>query len=295
MSGSIITIGLFDGVHIGHTKIIGDIVAEARNAHAESVVVTFDRHPYQTVRPGSHPKLITTLEERVRLIEKLGVDRIVVLEFTDELADMGPQEFLDTVIAPLRCRKVVVGADFRFGRGRTGDIGTLAEYGAKHGFEVKAEPLRMVGNVKAGSSEIRRLLSDGDISAASRMLGRNPSYAGEVVHGDGRGTKIGFPTANLAIDPDLCLPRTGVYAGACEIDGDRYVAVVNIGHAPTFGAREEPLLEMHVLEFSGPLYGRTVTVGLYGRLRDEALFEDTSALVKQVEKDAQRAADMVRF
>lgn len=295
MKKSFVTIGQFDGIHLGHQVIIGAVVKEARRCGGWGIVVTFDKLPEAVLSPETAPRLLTPPAEKTRLLKGLGVDKVLILHFTPEFAACSARRFLDETILPLNVGELIVGEDFRFGRGRKGDISYLTKYADRHGFAVRTVPLLTVGGVKAGSSRIRNLLAAGDIEAARAMLGRYPSYSGRVVPGDGRGREIGFPTANLMLDKNVCLPEEGVYAGVAVTGGARFVCLVNLGLAPTFGPRRAPLMEAHLLGYKGDLYGRVLEVEIRHRLRDELVFPDTEALLAQLAKDAQTAARVVRL
>jgi riboflavin kinase / FMN adenylyltransferase len=295
MKKSIVTIGLFDGVHMGHREVITRAVAEARAVGMTSVAVTFDRHPSDILHPGHGPLLLTDTYMKERLIKELGIDRVFIVPFTEELAAMEPEEFLDKVILPLDPASIVVGADFRFGRNREGDISVLDNYGARHGFKIESLSLHTVDGEKASSSAAREHLIEGDIEKVEATLGRCPAFRGRVVRGDKRGRELGFPTANIEIANFLCLPSDGVYAGWIEASGKKYTAVINVGLAPTFGARRASLIEAYALDFDADLYGQDVLVEFYRRLRGEKKYDSAEDLAKQIADDAQKARTMIEL
>jgi riboflavin kinase / FMN adenylyltransferase len=269
-----VAIGTFDGVHRGHRAAIETAVATG----LRSAVVTFTPHPRTVL--GYDVQLISSLERRIELIEAVGPDDLVVLEFTPELARREPEEFVAEVLEPLGTRLVVAAESFRFGKGRRGDIDLLRE----RGLEVKEVPV--VEGVS--STRVRELLREGDVAGAANLLGRPPEVEGPVVGGDQRGGTLGFPTANLAPDPALLVPAHGIYAGEA-LD---HRAAVSIGVNPHYGGRERRV-EAFLLDFHGDLYGQTLRIELWKRLRDERAFASEEDLVRQIALDveATRAAE----
>jgi riboflavin kinase / FMN adenylyltransferase len=285
---SAVALGVFDGVHLGHRAILGLAVSRAGEAEMRSVACTFDPHPMEVLHPGRAPLSITTLEERLALIEGCGLDATVVLPFTRELAAMEPEAFVkDVLVTHLGARDVVVGFNHRFGRGARGDAALLRSLGERLGFRTHvAEPL-MVDGVAVSSTEIRAALQRGDLAVASRLLGRSYTLSGTIGHGAGRGRTLGFPTANVVpTRPVLVAP--GVYACTAEVAGRKERAVVNVGVRPTFG--ETTLaVEAYLLDFSGDIYGQTMTLTFVSRVREERRFPSVDALRAQIEADAAEA------
>jgi riboflavin kinase/FMN adenylyltransferase len=261
-----VAIGTFDGVHLGHRRVLD----AARAAGRTSTVVTFDPHP--RIALGYDVELLTTLERRLELIADAGIEETLVVAFDLALAQLGPAEFADAVLRPLGADVIVAGANFRFGHGRSGDLALLAGLG----FETRIVPL--VEGVS--SSTIRDLLRAGEIERGARLLGRPPEVEGIVVTGDARGGTLGFPTANLRVDRDLLVPAHGIYAGAAN----GYRAAISIGMNPHYGGHERRV-EAHLLDFSGDLYGRRLVLRLWRRLREEQAFESEAALVDQIARD----------
>jgi riboflavin kinase/FMN adenylyltransferase len=286
-----VAIGTFDGVHLGHRAVIEAAMATG----LRTAVVTFQPHPRLVL--GYEVDLLATFERRVELIGELGVDELLVVEFTLELSRLAPEEFAHRVLDPLGARIVVAGEGFRFGSGRRGDLGLLGRLG----FEVRPVPLledadggdpAAGGDTAVSSSRIRELLRAGDVAGAARLLARPPEVEGIVVAGDQRGGTLGFPTANLAVEPGLLVPAHGIYAGAARIregdaDGD-YRAAVSIGVNPHYGGVERRI-EAFLLDFEGGLYGRRLRVELWRRLRDERAFASEADLVEQIARDAEAA------
>ncbi|HEX6702211.1 MAG TPA: riboflavin biosynthesis protein RibF [Gaiellaceae bacterium] len=268
-----VAIGTFDGVHLGHRRVL----EAARATGATSTAVTFWPHP--RIAFGHQVELLTTLERRLELLEEAGLDEALVVEFTLDLAALEPEQFADLYLRRIGAETVVAGEDFRFGRERRGDLALLRRLG------LEARPVPLLENVS--SSEIRRLLRGGEVEGAARLLGRPAEVEGTVVSGDRRGGTLGFPTANLAVDPALLVPSYGIYAGSAA--GCR--AAISIGVNPHYGG-EERKVETFLLDFDGDLYGRRLVVELWQRLRDEQAFESEQALVEQIARDvdATRAA-----
>jgi riboflavin kinase/FMN adenylyltransferase len=265
-----VALGTFDGVHLGHQRVI----EAARAAGPEPTVVTFDPHPRTAL--GNRVELLSTLERRLELLADLGVEATLVVEFDLDLAQLQPEEFAEEVLRPIGAEIVVAGEDFRFGRGRTGDLDLLAA----RGFDVRPVPL--VEGVS--STKIRELIQAGDVEAAAQLLGRPVEVEGTVVTGDARGGTLGFPTANLDVRPELAVPGNGIYAGAAA--GHR--AAVSIGTNPHYSGHERRV-EAHLLDFSGDLYGKRLVVELWQRLRDEQAFDSETALVEQISRDVEAA------
>jgi riboflavin kinase/FMN adenylyltransferase len=263
-----VALGTFDGVHLGHRRVL----EAARAAGRRSTVVTFWPHP--RIAFGHRVELLTTLERRLELLAEAGVDETLVVEFTLELAALEPEEFADRYLRKIGAEVVVAGANFRFGRERRGDLALLRGLG----FDARSVPL--LENVS--SSEIRQLLHDGEVERAAPALGRPAEVEGTVVSGDRRGGTLGFPTANLAVDPALLVPRYGIYAGAAG--GHR--AAISIGVNPHYGGHERRV-EAFLLDFDGDLYGRRLVVELWQRLRDEQAFESERVLIAQIARDVE--------
>ena len=290
--GSVVTIGAFDGVHLGHREVLRLVNDLARARDLEAAVVTFDRHPAQVVRPESAPKLLTTLDQKLELLDATAlVDVVCVLTFDEARSAETAEEFVgEILVGQLHARLVVVGADFHFGHRRGGNVALLERMGTEHGFEVIGLGLVSPegdGGEPVSSTRIRGLLDDGDVDGAALLLGRPHAVRGAVERGDQRGRELGFPTANLAVAPELCLPADGIYAGTFA-GADRTVrpAAISLGRRPTFyESAEVPLLEAFVLDFTGDLYGQEAEVGFVERLRGEEKFDSIDALVEQMRRD----------
>jgi riboflavin kinase/FMN adenylyltransferase len=283
-----VALGVFDGVHLAHQKILGAAVGVARERGLEAVALTFEPHPMQVLHPGRAPTPIASLEERLEGIARAGIDTAVVMAFTAELAGVEPGAFVeDVLVRQLRAREVVVGYNHTFGRGARGDPKLLEALGDRYGFRAHViQPLVLEG-VPVSSSAIRAALGEGDLDLAARMLGRPYAITGEVVPGAGRGRTLGFPTANIRADRALLVP-TGVYAARLKVGAEIHDAVVNIGVRPTFG-ETTVVIEAFLLHFEGSLYGASVRLRFVARLRPEQRFADVDALRGQIERDVAEA------
>jgi riboflavin kinase/FMN adenylyltransferase len=293
-AGSVVTVGTFDGVHVGHRAVLSEVRRQADELGATSIVAVFDRHPATVVRPETAPRLLTDLPERIELLGQTGVDTCYVLRFDEERSLQAPADFVrEIVVERLAARAMVVGEDFHFGHRRRGDTAVLADMESTYGFKIVGMSLVGIAG-RAGpvtSTAVREALAEADIPLATTMLGRSYEVRGVVEHGDHRGRTIGFPTANVAVPGDIMLPSDGVYAGWYErADGRVYPAAINLGRRPTFydetGLR---LLEAHILDFDGDLYGEHARVRFSAWLRGEVKFSGIDALVAQLRMDVEAA------
>jgi len=289
----VVTIGNYDGLHLGHQAIIKRVIELAKEGNGEAVVLTFEPHPVKFLHPELQIPLITPSRKKMMLLTQFGVDVTINLPFTDDIARMSAKEFIQEIvqrrIAP---RQVVVGFNFTFGKGRTGTSEELKKIGESLGFKVEIIPPFHVDGEVVSSTRIRELITRGDIREANRMLGGNFFMLGKVIHGHARGKGLGFPTANMEITQDL-YPNEGVYAATAMVDERRYDGVVNIGTNPTFGD-EQLAVEVFLFDYQGDLYGKELQVALVDKLRDEQTFPSPELLVHQIEKDIQRAKEILR-
>ncbi len=295
--GAVVAIGNFDGIHRGHAHVIGEAQALAGRLGAPAGVVTFEPHPRQFFAPDAPPFRLTDSPTRTHRLARLGVEKLYELPFDAALAGMSAEDFVRKVLVEgLGVKGVVVGEDFRFGRGRAGDVALLRALGEELGFVTRAVPLIRFADGEVSSSAIRRALAEGRPRDAARMLGHWHRIEGEVVHGDRRGRTLGFPTANIRPDPALHLPRFGIYAVLVDVlDGPRagrYHGAASLGIRPMFESAV-PMLETHILDFDGDLYGRRLSVGLVEWLRPEEKFADLDALTTQMRKDVARAREIL--
>jgi riboflavin kinase/FMN adenylyltransferase len=288
--GAAVTIGAFDGVHLGHQALLRLVRERGRARGLSTALVTFDRHPALVVRPESAPKLLTTLEQKLELLGATGlVDEAVVLTFDEERRNESAEEFVKEVLVDcLGARLVVVGADFHFGRDRRGNVELLRRMGDDLGFEVVGLDLVSDGPAVYSSTLVRQRLAEGAVEQAAELLGRPHEVRGRVVEGDGRGRELlGFATANVAVAPETCLPAPGIYAGTFRgADGVERPAAISLGHRPTFYEGGAPLLlEAHVLDFDGDLYGQEAAVRFLARIRSEERFDSVPELVAAMHRD----------
>jgi len=280
-----VTIGVFDGVHCGHQHLASVLLEQARAADLATVALTFNPHPRTVLRPGTAFSYLTSLEERVELLQGLGLDAVGVLAFTSELAQLSAEEFLALLVEELQMRLLVVGPDFALGRNRAGTIGVMRQIGERLGFRVEVAPLLAESGEKVGSSAIRQALAEGDVARVGRLLGRAFSLRGPVVAGDRRGRTLGFPTANIAIGLDRALPAYGIYATRTYVRENTYESVTSIGIRPTFDVEPRPVVETFVLDFDEDVYGHEMRIELLHRLRGEERFASAEELIAQMDKD----------
>ncbi len=291
---SVVTVGFFDGVHLGHRAVIARTVETARQRGVRAVAVTFDRHPREVLTPGSEPRLLTTVERRASLIEAVGIDDLIVLEFTRAFSQIPAEGFVERVLVRgVHAEHAVIGANFTFGHRAAGTVDNLPEMGAPHGLTAEGVELIQVDGRTVSSSSIREALSAGDLAWPKTALGRRFVLDGEVVSGHGRGAGLGFPTANLRTWPRLLLPGQGIYAGVAEHRGTRYTAAIDVGTNPTFGT--EPLhTEAFLLDYEGDdLRGEPLAIGFWERLRDEIRYDSVEALVAAIADDVERTRRIV--
>lgn len=291
---SVLALGTFDGLHVGHRAVIGGAVARAREARLRSVVVTFDPHPLEVLRPSIEPVLLTTVEERLLLLERLGVDLTVVLRFDLPFSRTPAQVWLDAMLTGrLRARAIFAGSSYTFGYRREGTAGRLAEWGRAHGIEVRLVPAALVRGEPVSSSRIRSALREGLVEEAAQLLGRYYRVQGRTTPGQGRGRTIGFPTANLQPDtPRKILPGRGVYATIAEVGGRRYGGATNIGYRPTFGGTDLSV-ETHLLDYEGDLVAEPMSIEFVARIRAERAFPSPEALATQIRMDVARARELL--
>ena len=290
---STVTIGVFDGVHRGHRHLIGRLVREARDAGTLAGVVTFKNHPITVLRPGAEVRFLTDLDERVRLLKELGVDFVAPIRFDRELANLSSRDFLARLYESLRMRRLIVGPDFAMGRDRDGTLDTLPAIGESIGFSFESVDLMTDSAGVVKSTTIRNRIAEGDVSRASKLLGRNFSISGTVVHGEERGRELGFPTANLELGPGLMFPGDGIYATRAHLESGSYMAATSIGVRPTFDDGENRTIEAYLLDFSGDIYGQTLRLEFVQYLRGEEKFDTLRALLDQMDEDVRQTRDIL--
>lgn len=295
--GAVVTIGTFDGLHLGHRNLVARAMDMASDTGGTSGVITWDRHPAATLRPDKMPPLLSSQERKIELIEDMGADLVVVLPFDERLSHLSPEDFAKQVLASgLNASHVFVGANWRFGHKAAGDVSQLQTLGKELGFVVEGVGLQTVAGEPVSSSRVRRAVADGDMISARALLGRPYDVDGVVVRGAARGKGLGFPTANLEIDHALARPPIGVYAGIAHVGGMKYPAAINIGVNPTFGGERgtSPVnVEAYILDFANDIYDEVIRLEFWKRLRDEKRFDSVEALVAQMHLDVEETRGVV--
>ena len=284
----VVTLGNFDGVHLGHQRIFEKVKEEARKIGGESVVVTFEPHPLKILSPEQCPPLLTPFKKKMMLIEKTGVEKVLCIQFTRAFAELSPVEFVKSIlVGKVEAKKIIVGYNYRFGRGKSGDVDSLKENCALFGVDVEVVEALRVTDTIVSSSKIRELIRDGEVKKASKLLGRDYPVIGQVIEGTKRGHALGFPTANLEMAEEL-YPKPGVYAVSVNWHQQCFNGLANIGFNPTFDAKAVSL-EVHILNFDQEIYGEELQVYFAERIRDEIRFPSTEGLIKQIRKDIEWA------
>ncbi|MEN6356366.1 MAG: bifunctional riboflavin kinase/FAD synthetase [Armatimonadota bacterium] len=288
--GRAVAIGVFDGVHWGHRAIFERLVQVAGERGIRSAALTFDKHPAEILAPTRAPQYINSLDQRIELIEALGVEEVIVAEFDHRLANLTREDFVDSILLEkLHTKQVVVGSNFRFGKDRAGDIRYLNEISEDIGIGITAVSAVIVDGGPASSTRIRAFISRGDMEEAAKLLGRRFALRGDVVKGEQIGRTLGFPTANIRTAPRQIIPARGVYAVESSISNTTYSGVCNIGRRPTFGG-DTTTIEVHFSDFIGDLYGKKLDIAFCRRLRDEMTFESPEKLVEQIRIDIEKAS-----
>jgi riboflavin kinase / FMN adenylyltransferase len=290
---AVVTLGVFDGVHLGHQHIVAATVSAAAERGASSVAIVFEPHPLEVIEPGRHIPRLTRPSQAVRLLHEEGIERPLLVRFDHDLRRRTPEEFLDALGASLDLRALVMTPGSAFGRDRQGTLERMRELGPGRGFDVVAVDPLLDGDEPVSSTRIRRAIAAGEVAEAARLMGRASSLVGTVVHGDRRGHQLGFPTANLAFDYQPALPALGIYRGEATVPlrdvGPRHPALVSVGVRPTFHDDGRVLAEVYLLDWDGDLYDAELEVALLDRLREERRFDGVDALVTQMRADEAEA------
>ena len=290
--GSIITIGTFDGVHIGHQEILKNLINQSKDSN--SVILTFFPHPRMILQKGSDLKLLTTLQEKIDLLEKTGLDFLVIEPFTKEFSRLTALEFVRNVLKQqLKLKKLIIGYDHQFGRNREGNLEQLKEYGAIYGFDVEEIPAQDIKNIAVSSTKIRKALAEGDIKKANSYLGYEFMLTGTIVHGRGLGKQYNYPTINIHIEESYKLiPKAGVYVIKTTFNTKNVFGIMNIGNRPTVNGQNQTI-EVHLLDFNTDIYGKYIQIQLAYRLRDEQKFDSIPLLFDQIKEDEKQARKLI--
>jgi len=291
---SVVTIGTFDGVHIGHQEIIKSLVKNAHSNEDKSVILTFYPHPRLILQQGVDLKLITTLQEKISLLEKTELDYLIIEPFTKEFSRLTAIDFVrDILVKELKMKKLVIGYDHHFGRNREGNFEQLQEYGKVYGFEVEEIPAQDIQNISVSSTKIRKALEEGNIEKANIYLGYEFMITGSVIHGRGLGTKWNYPTINIQLEEKYKLiPKAGVYIVKTILNNMNVFGIMNIGFRPTVGGKHQTI-EVHLLDYNADLYGANIQVQLSYRLRDEQKFSSVDKLIAQIKQDEKKARELI--
>ena len=292
---SIVTIGTFDGVHIGHQEIIKKLIENTNGNTSESVILTFFPHPRMVLQKGNSIKLLNTIDEKIELLQKNGLDNLIIQPFTKEFSRLTALDFVrEILIKNIQTKKLIIGYDHRFGRNREGNFEQLREYGETYGFSLEEIPAQDIKHITVSSTKIREALEKGEIKKANSFLGYNYMLTGEVVSGKAIGRKYNYPTVNIDIKEDYKLiPKSGVYIVDTTINDKHYYGIMNIGNRPTLDGKNKTI-EVHLLDFDQNLYGEKIQVGLLKRLRDEQKFDSIELLFEQIQKDEIMARELIK-
>ena len=283
---TIVTIGTFDGVHLGHAAILKKLTQNTQNETFESTVLTFFPHPRMVLQGKSDLKLLNTINEKIELLEKIGIDNLIIHPFDEKFAELNAEAFVSTILVDhLRVQKIIIGYDHRFGKNRTANIDDLISFGAQYDFEVEQISAQEIDEISISSTKIRTALEEGDIQLANEYLGYSYFLSGTVVKGKQLGRTIGFPTANISLEEDYKLvPQNGVYVVQAEIDGKTIYGMMNIGFNPTVQGKQKTI-EVHLFDFDTDIYNRKIQVAILQRIRSEKKFESIELLTKQLDED----------
>lgn len=284
---SIITLGTFDGLHLGHQQIVDKVIQKSRNTGGRSFLITFDPHPRKVIPGRTDVKLLSTLNEKIMILEQMNLDNLFVINFTPEFSRQSPEEFVEKyLVSGIGLKEIIIGHDHHFGKGRDGNFYILQELGRKFNFEVTLIPEFSVYGETVSSTKIRNSLLAGDVVRAGNMLGRPYSFTGKIVRGDGRGKQLGFPTANISVDnPDKLIPANGIYAAECIVDNEKHFGLLSIGSRPTFHQDGNIIPEFYIFDFDRDIYDRIMQVNMVEKIRDEEKFNSVDELIIQMKKD----------
>ncbi|WP_165749573.1 bifunctional riboflavin kinase/FAD synthetase [Cellulophaga sp. Z1A5H] len=289
-----VTIGTFDGVHIGHRKLLDRLINDAKLLNLKATVLTFFPHPRMILQQDANIKLLNTIDEKIKILENIGLDYLMIYPFSKEFSRLSATDFVESILVKgLASKKIIIGYDHRFGRNRNADIKDLISFGKIYSFEVEEIPAQEIDEVSVSSTKIRKALEEGDITTANAYLGYNYMLTGTVIHGKGLGKQLSFPTANIHIEENFKLiPLNGVYVVKSEIDNATVYGMMNIGFNPTVSGKEKSI-EVHFFDFNKDLYGKKIQIDILERLRDEHKFSSVEELKKQLEQDKKTSLSLI--
>ena len=292
---TVITLGTFDGIHLGHRKILETLVKKSAALNGRNLLVTFDPHPRSVIVKDRKVRLLSTVDEKIPILESIGVHNLLVVNFTEEFSQKTSYEFVkEYFVDAIGVNEIIIGYDHHFGKGRDGNVDSLRKMGEDFGFKVSSVDAVSVDNITVSSTKIRNALSEGNIQLANKMLGRRYSFSGVVVKGDKRGRDLGFPTANIEdFGDDKFLPAIGIYLVDICIDRKNYYGLMSIGRRPTFYESGDVTTEVYVMDFSKEIYGQYVTVNIIERIRDEEKFSSVDELIAQMKKDEEKGKEII--
>lgn len=287
---SVVTLGTFDGLHLGHQEIVGEVIRKSREIDGRSFLLTFDPHPRKVIPGRNDVKLLSTLEEKISILEKLGLENLLVINFTIEFSKQTPEDFVKKyLIDGIGLSEIIIGHDHHFGKGRDGNFELLKKIGKKNNFSVTLVTEYSVDGETISSTKIRNALLEGDVVKAGKMLGRNYSFKGKIVRGDGRGKKLGFPTANISVDDeDKLIPAKGIYAAECIVQKEKYFGLLSLGSRPTFHKDGDVIPEFYIFDFDRDIYDEIMKVEMIEKIREEEKFNSVDDLIIQMKKDEEK-------
>ena len=284
---SVMTLGTFDGLHLGHQQIVESVIQKSRQSGGRSFLLTFDPHPRKVIPGRNDVKILSTLDEKAVILEQLGLENLFIINFTTEFSKQSPEEFVKKyLVNGIGLKEMVIGYDHHFGKGRDGNFELLQELGKKFNFHVTLIPEFSIDGETISSTKIRNALLAGDVVKAGKMLGRNYSFKGKIVRGDGRGRKLGFPTANLSTEnEDKLIPAKGIYAAECVVENEKHFGLLSLGSRPTFHKDGDIIPEFYIFDFDRDIYDQVMQVNLVEKIRDEEKFNSVDDLIIQMNKD----------
>jgi riboflavin kinase/FMN adenylyltransferase len=292
---SVITLGTFDGLHLGHQQIVDKVIQKSRKSGGRSFLITFDPHPRKVIPGRNDVKILSTLDEKEVILEQLGLENLFVINFTTEFSKQSPEEFVKKYLVDgIGLQEIVIGHDHHFGKERDGDFELLQNLGRKFNFAVTLIPEFSFEGETVSSTKIRKALLAGDVLKAGKMLGRNYSFKGNIVRGDGRGRKLGFPTANLSVDnEDKLIPAKGIYAAECIVESEKHFGLLSLGSRPTFHNDGDVIPEFYIFDFDRDIYDKIMHVNLVQRIRNEEKYDSVDELIIQMKKDEVKGKEIL--